>query len=348
MRKLEIANRQVGQGEPCFIVAEAGINHDGKLEQAKELVWAAAKAGADAIKFQTFSAEKRVSSKTSKAKYIETSTGAKESLYDFFKRLELSKADHQELIKVTREEGIIFMSTAFDEASADLLEELGVAAFKIASFDIVNLPLLEHVARKSRPMIVSTGGATLGEVEEAVSVIKATGNNAIVLLHCTASYPAAFPDINLKAMKTIADAFQCLVGYSDHSLGITVPLGAVALGASVVEKHFTLDRSLPGPDHSFSADPSEFQNMVRSIRNLEKAMGSPLKQPVPAEKEIIQVARKCLVANQDIPAGTVITNDMLTVKGHGVGLVPKYANVVVGKKARADIECDEAITWDKI
>lgn len=343
MHEFEIAGRKVGAGWPCFIIAEAGVNHNGDLEKAHHLVDVAAASGANAIKFQTFKAERLVTEDAPKAEYQLRTTGGSESLYDMLQRLELSVQAHRDLMAHAREKDILFLSTPFDEQSADFLAELGLQAFKTPSGELTNLPFLEHVATLGKPAIISTGMSCLGEVEAAVNVFEGAGNQDIILLHCTSSYPAHPEDVNLLAMQTMARAFNHLVGYSDHTLGIEIPLAAVALGARVIEKHITLDRSLPGPDQSASLEPDELTAMVRGIRNVERALGSGRKTPAKCEANTALVARKSLVAAVDIPAGAVIKRDMIAIKRPGTGLAPSMRAHLIGRTARISIPRGEVI-----
>lgn len=345
--KIKIGDRLVGEGEPVFIVAEAGSNHDRKLRQAKRLIDAAAEAGADAVKFQTFSADKIVGKASPKAEYMEK-VSKEESTYEIFKRIELPREWHRELAEYAWKKGLIFLSSPFDEEAVDLLIEIGVPALKVASGELTNLPLIKYMARKGKPLIVSTGAATMGEVEEAVSAIKGVGNKKIVLLHCVANYPAAPEDANLLAMNALKQKFNLYVGYSDHTLGITAPLAAASLGAVIIEKHFTLSRKLPGPDHFYALEPNELKMMVGGIRAVEKMMGKPVKKPVKAEQEIRKLARRSIFAKMNIPAGTTIKRGMLVTIRPAIGLEPKHIESIVGRMAKVDIKPYEAITWEKI
>ena len=331
------------ENAPIFIIAEAGVNHNGSISLAKQLIEVAAKAGADAVKFQTFIAEELVSADAPKAGYQKQTTDASESQLDMIKKLELSKEKHQELMAYANHKNIMFLSTPFDNRSVDLLVELGVSLIKISSGEITNHPFLKYIAKKSLPIILSTGMSTLEEVAEAVSAINEAGCKNLTLLHCTSNYPARVEDCNLLAMKTMADAFDVPVGYSDHTPGIYVPLAATAMGACVIEKHFTLDKNLPGPDHRASLEPTELEDMVRGIRLVEKAWGSPVKAPVESELEVRDVARKSIVAKVDIPAGTVITEDMLAFKRPGTGVSPKDISTILGKKTKQLIKKDELV-----
>lgn len=347
MKKVRIGNKLVGKGEPTFIIAEAGSNHDQKLEQAKKLVNTAASAGADAVKFQSFIADKIVAKTSLKAEYMEM-VSEKESTYDVFKRIELPREWIPELAEYAKKKDLLFLCSTFDKEGVDLLDEIGVPAFKIASGEISNLPLLKYTAEKGKPMVVSTGASTMGEIEEAVSAIKATGNENIVLLHCVSNYPAAIEDANLKCMTTMEQVFQLSIGYSDHTLGIVAPIVAVNLGAVVIEKHFTLSKKLSGPDHFYALEPQELKAMVENIRTVEKLTGSPTKQPIKAESESRKLGRRSIFAKSGIPAGTTITKEMLALLRPAIGLQPKYLDTVVGRKARINIKQYEPITLDKI
>lgn|SRR5574337_759063 len=332
-----IGDRTVGAGHRAFVVAEAGVNHNGSLDLARRLVDAAVKAGADAVKFQTFKAERLVAPGAPKAEYQERTTGTAESQLDMLRGLELSPEAHRDLMAYCRAQRILFMSTPFDEESADFLDDLGVIVFKIPSGEITNLSFLAHVARKGKPMIVSTGMAGLDEVEAAVHAIEEAGNRQLVLLHCVSSYPANPAEANLRAMDTMATAFRVPVGYSDHTPGIEVALAAVALGACVIEKHFTLDRGLPGPDHQASLEPDELTALVRGVRIVESALGHGRKEPTAGELDTARVARKSLVAAVDIRKGTVVRAEMIAVKRPGTGLPPAMRSQLVGRVAKRDI-----------
>lgn len=336
MKKIKLGGGWIGEGEPCFIIAEAGSNHDGKLEIAKRLIKAAKDAGADAIKFQTFKAEKLASPKYAKG------------MHKSLEKYELKAEWHAQLKKYADELAIVFLSTPFDEGSVDLLDKIGVPAFKVASGDLTHLPLLGYIAKKRKPMIVSTGGGSLGEVEEAINAIRNHGNNEIILMHCVSNYPAKIEDANIRAMITMRDTFHLPVGYSDHSLGSLVPLGAVALGACIIEKHFTLDRSLPGPDHPFAMEPDELKEMIIQIRNTEKALGSPIKKRTKSEDGVYKRARRSIFARRNIPKGTKITQDMVAILRPSVGLQPKFLDNVIGRKSKMDIKAHTSITWNEI
>lgn len=350
MKKIKLGNRWIGEGKPCFIIAEAGSNHDGKLEQAKQLINIAVEAGADAVKFQTFSAEKLYSRKTPTMKYLKKEKLIKrdESVWDLIKKIEMPREWHKPLADYCKEKGIIFLSTPFDLKAVDELEEVGMVAYKIASFEIVHLPLLEYAAKKGKPMIISTGMADLSDIQDALDTIYGAGNHQVILLHCGINYPLVFEDVNLRAMITIRKAFQIPVGYSDHTLGITVPLAAVALGASVIEKHFTLNRRLVGPDHPFALEPEELRAMIEGIREAEVSMGSPIKKHTKSEEEMYRLGRRSIIAATSIPKGAVIERKMLEIKRPGYGILPKFINIVIGRKTKVDIKEDDIITWEMV
>ena len=331
-----------------FIIAEAGVNHNGDINLAKKLIEAAKDAGVDAVKFQTFKAENAVTKNVEKAEYQKETTGTEESQYDMLKKLELTEYDFKELADYAKDKDILFISSPFDKESVDLLDEIGVPVYKVASGEITNFPLLKYIAEKGKPIILSTGMATLGEIEDALRVIKEMGVDDVVLLHCVTSYPAKMEDVNLRVLETLRHAFKLPVGFSDHTLGTTVPIAAISLGAVVIEKHFTLDKNLPGPDHKASLEPDELEEMVVAIRDVEKALGDGIKRPTKEEEEIKKVVRRSVVAKIDIPKGTTIAEDMLDVKRPGIGIAPKYMAIVVGKKAEENIKKDEIVTWKMI
>ena len=346
MKPIRIGTHTIGPGHPCFIIAEAGVNHNGDRETAFALVDAAKRAGADAVKFQSFVAENMISPVAPKAAYQKETTAADESQLDMVKRLELSVDLHWSIQRYCRDNDILFLSTPFDEDSADLLERMDVPLFKVPSGEITNLDFITYIAQKGKPLIVSTGMAWLGEVEAAVTTVAQTGNHNLALLHCVSNYPAEASHTNLRAMRLMADAFDVPVGYSDHTLGIEVPLAAVALGACVIEKHFTLDRTMPGPDHKASSEPHELSAMVRGIRTVESALGTGKKQPTASEALIAAVARKSLVAATYIAAGTCLTADMIAVKRPGTGLAPAFKPILVGRRVVTDIPAGTLLSWE--
>jgi len=346
MDTIEIANQAIGNQHPCFIIAEAGVNHNGRLDTALKLVDAAITAGANAVKFQTFKAEAVVTMVAPKAVYQQQTTGVDESQLAMIKRLQLTYEQFKEIKEYCDKKGIIFLSTPFDYDSVDLLYELGVSAFKIPSGEITNYPLLKYIACKGKPIILSTGMSYLGEVEQALQAIYHCGNPDVILLHCVSNYPADPADVNLRAMNTMATAFGVPVGYSDHTLGIEVSLAAVALGACVIEKHFTLDCTMPGPDHHASLEPTALTTLVMSIRKIEAALGHGRKEPAIAEKNSKEVARRSLVAACDIQGGTVLTEEHIAIKRPGTGLPPSMREYLIGRKARGIIFADTMLTLE--
>ena len=334
------------KNQSTLIIAEAGVNHNGSQKLARELIQFAAEAGADLIKFQTFAADRLVTGSAKKADYQLVTTEAQESQHEMIRKLELSRELHEELIEYCQQCGIGFFSTGFDIQSVSLLAELGLDRFKIPSGEITNLPYLQHLGSYGKPIILSTGMAKLGEIEAALEVLEASGTTRekVTVLHCNTDYPTPMEDVNLRAMCAIRDALGVEVGYSDHTLGIEVPVAAVALGATVIEKHFTLDRSLPGPDHSASLEPAELKAMVQAIRNIELALsGDGLKRPSPSETKNIPIARKSLVANCAIRAGEIFTTQNLTAKRPGSGISPMRWDEFIGKTATRDYQEDELI-----
>lgn len=332
-----IGDRVVGHGHPCFVIAEAGVNHNGSLDLARQLVDVAAEAGADAVKFQTFRADKLVTAQAKQADYQARNTGRVESQAEMLRRLELSEQDHREIMAHCRDRGIRFLSTPFDHESADFLDREGMEAIKIPSGEVTNLPLVQHLASKRKPILLSTGMCTLGEVEACVRTLEQAGVEELAILHCVSCYPADPAETNLRAMATMEAAFGYPVGYSDHTLGNEVSLAAAALGACVIEKHFTLDRRLPGPDHRASAEPAELQKLVAGIRTIESALGTGRKVPTPSEAGTAAVARRSLVTARPIPAGHVLGRDDLMARRPGTGLAPTMLPQVVGLTAREAI-----------
>lgn len=328
-----------------FIIAEAGVNHNGSVELAKKLIDVASAAGADAVKFQTFKAENLVSKNAQKAAYQKETTDKKESQFDMIKKLELGVNTHKELMAYCKEKNIMFLSTPFDHDSIDMLNELGLEIFKIPSGEITNLPYLHHIGSMNKQVILSTGMADLGEIEDALDVLTDAGTNRdkITVLHANTMYPTPMEDVNLKAMQTIGAVFGIAYGYSDHTLGIEVDIAAVAMGATVIEKHFTLDKMMEGPDHKASLEPEELKLMVDAIRNIELALGSSVKKASPSEKPNMVIARKSIVAKQSIKTGDIFTEDNLTVKRPGNGVSPMRWNEIIGMKALKDYEVDELI-----
>jgi N,N'-diacetyllegionaminate synthase len=324
------------------IIAEAGVNHNGDISLAKKLVDAAAAAGADYVKFQTFKADKLVSKEAKMAGYQkENIKSQNDSQFDMLKALELSEADHYVLKEYAENRNIKFLSTGFDEDSIDFLNDLGVDLFKVPSGEITNLPYLQHIVRKNKPVILSTGMATMEEISKSLAAIEKAGlkREMITVLHCTTNYPTEMNEVNLKAMKAIENSFQIKVGYSDHTLGIEVPIAAVALGATVIEKHFTIDRNLPGPDHRASLEPAELKEMVRSIRNIEIAVsGSGRKEPTSVEIANIQIVRKSIHLRRDLPKGAKVQMDDLIMMRPATGISPMEIDKILGKVASRDLK----------
>lgn len=329
--------------DKVFIIAEAGVNHNGDIRLAKKLIDVAAESKADAVKFQTFIGEKIISQGADKASYQKKTTDASESQLDMIKKLELSFDDFRELKSYCEQKQIMFLSTPFDIDSVRFLHEIGVEIFKIPSGEITNYPLLKTIGQFGKKVIMSTGMCELIEIERAVDVLKEHGTEDISLLHCNTQYPTPMEDVNLKAMQQIKNKFKVPVGYSDHTPGIEVPIAAVALGASIIEKHFTLDKNMEGPDHRASLEPEELAQMVESIRNIETALGDGEKKVTDSEKENIQVARKSIVAAVPIKQGDMYTEENITVKRPGNGISPMRWKEILGQMADRDYETDELI-----
>ena len=350
MKPVQIGERLVGLGQPAYIIAEAGANHDRDLAIAHRLIDAAADCGADAVKFQTYSAETLYSRFTPRLKEMDDFDRSPpgETPFELIRRIELPREWQRELRDHAVERGIDFLSTPFDLEAVDELAELGVKAFKIASYEIAYYALLRAAARYQLPVIISTGNSNLADVEMAVVAVQEEGNNQIILLHCVSQYPARFEDLNLRAMQTLAQAFDVPVGFSDHTMDNTAAVLAVGLGACCFEKHFTLDRKREGPDHPSALEPAELADYVQAIRNAEQALGSPVKQVQPSEEENHRLARRSLHALVDIPKGTQIMAEMLTVKRPALGIHPAQESIVVGRVAQRDIQADEWIAWDMV
>ena len=332
METVRIGDRVVGGGAPVYVIAEAGSNHDRDLDQAKRLIDVAAEAGADAVKFQTFVADRIVAETTTRAKYLDDLLPPDKTMSDLFRELELPREWHAELFRHATDAGLDFLSTPFDFEAVDLLDELGVKAFKVAS--------------RGKPIICSTGMADLADVQDAVDTVASTGNDQLILLHCVVNYPPPFADLNLRAIQTMRAAFDVPVGYSDHSPGITAPVVATALGAAVIEKHYTLSRDLPGPDHKFAIEPDELTAMVRAIRDAHDALGTGIKRMAPAETDLYTTARRSLFAARDVAEGTVLTADDIAVLRPGTGIEVRDLDKVVGRTSRRAIGRHEPLAWD--
>lgn len=326
-----------------FIIAEAGVNHNGSIELAKELIDKASESGADAVKFQSFKAERLVTKSAQKAEYQEETTGKEENQFEMIKRLELDYEKHEELIGYCKSKDIMFLSSPFDLESIDLLNNLGLEIFKIPSGEITNLPYLRKIGLLKKKVILSTGMSTLGDIEKALEILRKGGTMDVTVLHCNTEYPTPMKDVNLNAMNTIKEAFKVEVGYSDHTLGIEVPIAAVALGATVIEKHFTLDKNMEGPDHRASLEPNELKELVKCIRNIEIALGDGLKKLTESEAKNITIVRKSIVAGRNIKKGEAFTIENLEIKRPGNGISPMKLDEVIGKLAIRDYEEDELI-----
>jgi N,N'-diacetyllegionaminate synthase len=341
VRAIQLGNRKIGPAEPVLVIAEAGVNHNGDMGLARKLIEAAAAAGADVIKFQSFETEEIIVPQAPKAGYQMAGGGAAESQYQMLKALELSGEQQAELMACCRQAGIMFLSTPYDSRSVELLKSLGAPGYKIASTDTTNLPVLEYVARQGLPVLLSTGMCDMAEVAEAVGAL---GDTPLALLHCTSEYPAPVEESNLGVIAGLAARFECPVGFSDHTRGMEVAGWAVAAGACIIEKHLTLDRALPGPDHAASVEPGELAELVRLVRRVEAARGDGHKRAMPSELRNKPVMQKSLVARKPLAAGEVIAADSITCKRPGTGLQPRLWAEVVGRKAARAIAADEVIT----
>lgn len=348
VKPVQIGVRAVGADLPCLVIAEAGVNHNGSLEMALRLVDAAAEAGADVVKFQTFKSEEVVTPTAPQADYQLRNIGMIQSQLDMIRNLELPDDAFRKIQAHCRRRDITFLSTPFDQGSADLLEEMAVDAFKIPSGEITNHPFLAYVAGKGKPLIVSTGMCDIDEVATALDVIKATADVGVVLLHCVSNYPAAPASVNLRAIKTLELRFDVPVGFSDHTEGISIPIGAVALGACIVEKHFTINRTLPGPDHRASLEPAELGAMVRAIRDVQSALGDGVKRQVAEELNTAAIARRSLVAAHDLRAGTVIAEGMVAIRRPGTGLPPSDLARILGRQLKQDVAAGHLFTLEML
>ncbi|UCF14548.1 MAG: N-acetylneuraminate synthase family protein [Phycisphaerales bacterium] len=336
----------IGEDAPCYVIAEAGSNHNRDLDMAFKLIDAAVEAKVNAVKFQTFSAETIASQADIPLTRIDFAGAS--SPYELFKKIELPREWQKDLFTYASEKGISFLSTPFDEEAVDQLLDIGIEAFKIASFELNHFPLLRHVAQTGRPVLLSTGMATLDEIEEALDLLEKEGCRSVALLHCGIGYPLDFADVNLRAMSTMSQFVPCPVGYSDHTFGIAVSLAAVARGARLLEKHFTMDRQLSGPDHPFALEPQELSEMVRSIRCIESALGCSVKGPAESELEFKERGRRSLFAKVSIRSGEIIRRDMIAVLRPAAGLHPRCLEMIVGRATAKDIREHEPLTWDCI
>jgi N,N'-diacetyllegionaminate synthase len=348
MRSVKIEDRVIGAGQPCFLIAEIGINHNGDETLAHHMIDAIADAGASCVKFQTFSAEEFMNGPDQQFEYTSQGKVVRESMLAMFKRHELAAPTFGRLFAHARERKLVPLSTPTDTAAVELLDEIGIGAFKVGSDDLVYTPFLDYVARKGKPVILSTGMADASDIERAVATIRSAGNEQIVILHCVSVYPTPDDDVNLRRIGTLQAQFPCPIGFSDHSAGITAALGATALGACVIEKHFTMDRNLPGPDHHFSSDPAELASLVREVRRLEAQFGSPRLRPARGEPEMAAVARRSIVSVRDLPAGHVIGYADLGYRRPGTGLMPYERSRVLGRRARHAIAANTVLSLNMV
>ncbi len=343
-----LGKKMIGDNTPSYLIAEIGLNHNGDLTLAKKLIDEAIKAGADAVKFQSYKAENRVSKSGKTSRYVEKVLGIEETDYEMLKKYQLSFTQMKSLFQYARRKKIEVFSAPFDLVSVDELEKLNINFYKLASFDLINLPLVEKVAKTMKPIILSTGMANLSEIEEALSIISTCGNEKVALLHCTSTYPCPPDNMNIRAIDTLKNAFKLPVGLSDHVIEDTISLAAVARGANIIEKHFTLDKSLEGPDHILSLEPHEFKDMVLKIKNIEASLGSGIKSPSASEFRTMVRFKKSLYTSKKIKKGQTINKDMLSLKGPAYGILPKFMDVVLGHKAKKDLPADHPLTWEDI
>ena len=346
----KIGERWVGPGHPCYVIAEAGSNHNRDLDTALRLIDVAARAGADAVKFQTYTAEGLYSRHTPEIGYLKDQglVSEQESVWELIKRVEMPWEWHAQLVEHAAGAGITFLSTPFDEAAVDALEQVGVPAYKIASYEVNHLPLIERVASTGKPMLISTGMASLGDIERALDTAAAAGAHRLLVMHCAINYPPRFEDLNLRAITTLQQAFRIPVGWSDHTMGHTADVTAVALGACAVEKHYTLSREQPGPDHRFALEPGELAAMIVAIREAEAALGSSVKRVTDAEKEMFRLGRRSIVAKRAMSAGSAISRDDLAVKRPGFGIPVDALDQVIGRHVAGDVAEDQVLQWDDL
>ncbi len=346
--RLQIGRRLIGDGQPCYIVAEAGVNHNGSLDRARRMIHVARSCGADAIKFQSFHADDLATTTARLARYQRRTGVRSDRQVEMLRKLALAEEEQEKLFRLCRRESIEFLSTPFDDRSAAFLHDLGVPAFKVGSGDLTNLPFLRLIAAFRKPMIISTGMARWDEVTRAVRTVRAAGNNQLVVLQCTTAYPEPIRDANLRVIPEYRRRLKALAGFSDHTTGMTAGIASVAVGACLIEKHFTLSRKLRGPDHLASLEPRELATFVLQVRESEAALGDGRKRPMSSERENIDVARKSVVARADIPAGTRITATALTCKRPGSGIPPEHLERLVGRVARVDIPANSLISWKQV
>ncbi len=348
--KINIDGREVGDGYPCYCIAEIGSNFDGSLDRAKKLIDLAKDSGADAVKFQSFKADKIVSEKGFDGLQTGFQKNWDKPVVDVYKDAEFPREWTKELMEYSKSKEITFFSSPYDKEAVDILDELGVAAFKIGSGDITWLEMIKYIASKKKPVILGTGASTMEEIKKAINTIKSAGNNEIVLLQCVTNYPSSFENANIKAMPLLREKFDCLVGYSDHTLGYIVPMGAVALGACVIEKHFTDDRKRKGPDHPHAMEGKDFSQMVDNIRMLEKSLGKPIKEVYAEESETVILQRRCIRAKQEIKKGEKINESMVEMLRPAPknSLYPEEKEKIIGMKAKRDIKKGEEFYWEMV
>jgi sialic acid synthase SpsE len=345
---ININGRNIGDYSFPYVIAEAGMNHNGDLNIGKKLIDAAITTGCDAIKFQTFLPDSRVSSKVKSVDFVEMADGIEETMYEMFSRLSMPFSEQKKLFDYAKDRGIEIFSTPFDFESVDFLESLGVNLYKIASMDLVNLPLIDYVAKTQKPIILSTGMSNLGLIEDSLNVIAKSGNSNVALLHCNSTYPAAAEDMNIEAINTLKKCFNLPVGLSDHTFGLLVSTVALSIGSNIIERHFTLSKTQEGPDHILSSEPDEMTRLVEISKTINDILGDGIKRVKTSEYDTINLQQKSLYAIQDIKKGQIINKEMLTVKGPSGGILPKYLNIVDGRVALRNILTDYPITWNDI
>lgn len=349
MKRIKVGDRYIGENEPAFIIAEIGINHNGDIDLAKKMVIEAKNCGADAVKFQKFTAQDFISDPDATYLYRSQGRDITESMLEMFKRYEFSKSEWKELIEYCISVGVIFFVTPQNPSDLDfILSMTSLPIIKVGSDDLTNISLLEYYAGKRIPMIISAGMAYASEIEDAVAAIRRNGNDDIIVLHCVSSYPANADELNLRKIPVIRDAFGTIIGYSDHSIGNVAAICSIVLGAKVIEKHFTLDRDLPGPDHWFSCEPAELKELVKGIRHAEMALGNSMLVPTPHEQEMRKIARRSIIAMRDIKSGDHIRIDDVGLKRPGTGLPPKFLKYIVNTRAKINIKVNDIITFDKL
>ncbi len=350
MNKIKVAeNKYIGENEPCFIIAEAGINHNGDMIYAKQMIDAAKICGVDAIKFQTFKADEFISNRTETFTYKSQGKEIVESMYEMFKRYEFTQKEWVEISEYCKEKDLIFFSTPQNPSDLDFLMSIvDLPIIKVGSDDLTNVDLMSYYASTGKPMIISAGMAYISEIEDAVEAIRKEKNNDLVILHCVSSYPSEAEEVNLLKIKTIKEAFGVYVGFSDHTIGTTAAIGAVILGAKVIEKHFTLDKNMPGPDHWFSASIDDISELVQAVRYIEKAIGNSQIKPTIKEMKMREIARRSIVAKNDLNVGDVILRNDIEYKRPGNGLPPKFAQYVIGKQVTKPIKSQDIITFENI